>query len=85
MSISARQALVGEIQERQSLCGEVNVGDAIEKKPEYYEGECEITPTEEKQVLSTSQKLVKEDIIIKPIPQNYGRITYNQDKTITIT
>ena len=42
-----------------------------------YEGETVITPTQETQVLLTEQKSVLTDIIINPIPSNYGLIIWN--------
>ena len=42
-----------------------------------YNGLVEITPTNQTQVLETKQKLVRENIVINPIPQNYGLITWN--------
>lgn len=49
-----------------------------------YEGETEVTPGEETQVLSTSGLRMTSDITINPIPQNYGLITYN-GSTITVS
>ncbi len=40
-----------------------------------YTGETVITPTEEKQVLSTAQTSVLTDITVNPIPSNYGLVT----------
>ena len=45
--------------------------------PDQYEGETVIIPSSEEQVLDTAEKTVMEPIVIKPIPQNYGLITYN--------
>ena len=42
-----------------------------------YEGPIEFTPTSEEQVIETAGKSVAENIIIHPIPSNYGLITYN--------
>ena len=42
-----------------------------------YDGPYEVTPTQETQTLATAGKLVGEDIVVNPIPQNYGLITYN--------
>ena len=49
-----------------------------------YEGSYEVTPTEDTQVLNTKDKQTKENIVINPIPQNYGLITYN-GSTITVS
>ena len=45
--------------------------------PNQYDGETVIIPSSEEQVLDTAEKTVMEPIVIKPIPQNYGLITYN--------
>lgn len=44
---------------------------------EAYEGEYEITPSEELQTLPTANRLLARNIVVAPIPQNYGRIAYN--------
>lgn len=44
---------------------------------ETYTGEYEITPSDEIQVLNTENKMCINNIVIQPIPQNYGRIAYN--------
>ena len=51
------------------------VRDYIDREP--YEGEYEITPTDEAQVLQTAGKWDRENITIKPIPSNYGRIAWD--------
>lgn len=42
-----------------------------------YEGDYEITPSEEAQTLPTANRMLARNIVVAPIPQNYGRITYN--------
>lgn len=42
-----------------------------------YEGSYEITPSVETQILSTKHLRMTDDMIINPIPQNYGLITWN--------
>lgn len=49
-----------------------------------YTGETEITPSEDTQVLQTANKTVVQDIIINPIPSNYGLITWN-GSTLTVS
>ena len=43
----------------------------------HYDGPYEFTPTRETQMAHTARKQATEDIIIHPIPQNYGLVTYN--------
>ena len=52
---------------------------------EYYKGSYEVTPLAEAQTLPTSGKILTEDVTIKPIPQEYGLVTYDNRKVITIT
>lgn len=51
---------------------------------EAYEGDYEITPSEELQTLPTANRMLARNIVVAPIPKNYGRITYNGGG-ITIT
>ena len=51
---------------------------------EVYTGDYEITPSEDAQVLDITNKMFLENITIKPIPQNYGRISYN-GYSLTVT
>ena len=44
---------------------------------EAYEGNYEVTPSEEVQTLPTANRMLARNIVVAPIPQNYGRITYN--------
>lgn len=49
-----------------------------------YMGSYEVIPSEEEQSLSTTDKILTRDVIIKPIPNNYGLITWN-GATLMIT
>ncbi|MBQ9408591.1 MAG: hypothetical protein IJU28_04270 [Clostridia bacterium] len=42
-----------------------------------YKGAYTVTPNAETQVLSTNGLKMTDDVIINPIPSNYGLITYN--------
>lgn len=42
-----------------------------------YDGPYEVTPTQETQVLRTSQKIATQNIVVNPIPPNYGLITWD--------
>ena len=51
---------------------------------EEYSGVTTVTPSEEIQTLQTEDKVVLENIIINPIPSNYGSITWN-GATLTVS
>ncbi|MDO4280806.1 MAG: hypothetical protein Q4C56_04165 [Peptococcaceae bacterium] len=42
-----------------------------------YEGSYRFTPQGVAQVVPTRNRTLREDIVIEPIPSNYGLITYN--------
>lgn len=42
-----------------------------------YEGEYEVTPSRETQVLETAGLMMAAPVIVHPIPRNYGLITYS--------
>lgn len=42
-----------------------------------YEGDYIFTPSDEEQVVPTANLRLANDITINPIPNNYGRISYN--------
>ena len=52
--------------------------------PDPYTGSYEVTPDLHAQILATSGKTMLNDVVVHPIPSNYGRVTYDQTKTITV-
>lgn len=50
----------------------------------YYEGEYTFTPSRSRQTVPINGLMPTQDIIIEPIPQQYGLITYN-GSTITVS
>lgn len=44
---------------------------------EIYHGPVTVTPSEDIQVLNTEGMVIEENIVIEPIPSNYGLITWN--------
>lgn len=66
-----------EIEDEESV--ELEIGDALIISGVYpeYEGTYHVTPAPETQILETRNRVLLERITIDPIPQNYGRITYN--------
>lgn len=53
-------------------------------RPPQYTGPTEFAPSQDYQTIDTHDKMMVEDIIIDPIPQNYGLITWN-GSTITVS
>lgn len=49
-----------------------------------YEGSYVATPSAEQQTLPTSGKILTMDIVVEPIPSNYGLITWN-GSTLTVS
>ena len=49
-----------------------------------YDGDYEWTPTEEAQTIEIANKKAVDNIIINPIPSNYGLITWN-GSTLTVS
>ena len=62
--------------------------DKVIKVAEYdlpvYEGITEITPSQDTQILQTSNKALTRNIVVNPIPSNYGLITWN-GSTLTVS
>lgn len=62
--------------------------DKVLKVTEYdlpvYDGITEVTPSNQAQVLQTSSKALTRNIVINPIPSNYGLITWNGN-TLTVS
>ena len=61
------------------VCEDGECGEVIAIREGYpeYTGPRVITPTEETQTLATANKSVLENIVVEPIPTNYGRIEWN--------
>lgn len=64
--------------------GEVGIVTTLREGYPEYTGETVITPSLERQTLATNMTTVRTDIIIEPIPSNYGLITWN-GTTLTVS
>ena len=73
--ISTRGGLSGALSIHGGLTAQMGV--PVYAEHEIYEGETEVTPSDEAQVLLTSGLLMVDNITINPIPSNYGRIEWN--------
>ena len=57
----------------------------VTKKLPYYEGNYVVAPSREPQILHTARQVMLEDVLVNAIPKEYGLITYDQNRAITIT
>ena len=76
--------------EENSMHLEVDFGEVQEVSKDggnypHYSGPYEIEPAAQEQILKTRDKITTQDIIVKPVPKEYGLVSYNQDKTLRIT
>ena len=46
-------------------------------RPGDYQGPYEVIPSGEMQILQTMNKTMAQNVIVKPIPDNYGLISWN--------
>lgn len=72
----------GKLSKKHTLSGKLTVPLTV--SPPNFQGPYEVTPTQSTQVLNTEGLCTKRDIVVKPIPNNYGLITYN-GSTITVS
>lgn len=62
----------------------VTAHEGIPIYPSPYSGTIDITPTEEAQTIPTSGYMMQTDIVVEPIPSNYGLITWD-GTTLTVS
>lgn len=80
--ITAKGYLSGNITAKAGLSGDITASGALgqtvilESLP-IYDGATEITPSNQAQVLQTSNKTLTRNIIVNPIPSNYGLVTWD--------
>ena len=74
-TISAEEGMVGTLSPVGFVSGSLTVGN---RSPyEQYDGEYEITPSTEEQILETADRTMMRNVVVKPIPKNYGLITWD--------
>lgn len=59
---------------------EAEFGEYRTVLPDPYTGPYEATPTQDTQVLETADKSMAHNVVINPIPSNYGLITWDGSK-----
>lgn len=62
----------------------LSAGEVVNIGADLYEGAYEWTPSTETQIIPINDKQATADIVIQPIPSNYGLVTYN-GSTITVS
>jgi len=68
-----------------SIVADGDIGVAVESgRLPVYDGPTEVTPGAETQILETDQHALRSNIVINPIPSNYGLITWD-GSTITVS
>lgn len=81
-NLSGAERISGELSGNSALAGEIKAPKQIDRP--IYDGAHEVTPSEEIQILETEGKALNENIVINPIPSNYGLITWN-GATLTVS
>ena len=61
-----------------------DIGSVIYREHEAFSGPYEYTPSSEEQIVPIAYMMASQDITIKPIPNNYGLITWN-GSTLTVS
>ena len=73
--------LSGTLSPPQTLTGQLTVPTAV--GVDIYGGPYEVTPGEQAQRVPVGDKVMREDIIVEAIPQNYGRLSWD-GRTLTV-
>ena len=72
--------LTGEVSAEQGLSGTLTIAGSIPSYP----GPYMVTPGDAEQVIACEGLLMPQDIIIQPVPSNYGRISWD-GVTLTVS
>lgn len=81
-SLSAVLGIRGTLSGQSAITAALTVPEVVE--PPHYVGPYEVTPTQSAQTISTAGMMLTQDIMVNPIPNNYGLITWN-GSTITVS
>lgn len=79
--VSAVGTITGHLSSPSTISGEIVMPTYFDV--DLYDGPTEITPSDDAQVLQTLNKTVVRNIVVNPIPENYGRLLYS-GKTLTV-
>lgn len=70
-------SIQGNISTERTLIIQGNVINNGARSSPNYTGTYEVTPSEYEQVLMTEDRRMTADVVVHPIPSNWGRITWN--------
>lgn len=84
MSVAADSAAISMNVAATSATVPCEMEAVVQILPHPYTGDYQITPTSERQILHTEGKSMTGDLVIDPIPNNYGLITWN-GSTLTVS
>ena len=74
-------SISGSLSPPASMSGELSIPTYVDV--DVYDGITEVTPTTEQQVLQTYNKTITRNIVVNPIPEDYGRLLYS-GHTLTV-
>lgn len=81
-TLSSSGQLSGFLSATQTITGQLTVPQYV--TPPAYTGPYEVTPSGAEQVLETDTFYMNSNIVINPVPSNYGLITWD-GSTITVS
>ena len=73
--LEARGVLSGKLTGRVPLRGNIDLPEIVELEP--YVGPYSFEPSDQTQVVEIADKRALNNIIINPVPSNYGKITWD--------
>ena len=74
-SLKSSGQLSGFLSASKGISGLLTIPSAVGVEP--YTGEYEFTPTQQTQTVEIENKMAAANIVINPIPSNWGLITWN--------
>lgn len=81
-SLKSSGQLSGFLSANKGISGLLTIPSAVDVP--LYGGPYEFTPTEDTQTVAIERKMATENIVINPIPYNYGLVTWN-GSTLTVS
>ena len=74
-SLNVIDGIDGNLSSANGLSGNISVPEVVGAVP--YDGEYDVTPTDEVQILETRGLMMRRNVTIGAIPSNYGRVSWN--------